>query len=354
MKLKPPVFVVGSPRSGTTWLYHLLLSSGGFAIYRFETHVFNSLAPATGNFRRREEREKFLRRYVRSEYFLRTGLQAEGFRAKILDDCDSAGDFLRILMDSIAADQGAERWAECTPDSVLYMAQIKQSFPDARFLHIVRDGRDVALSLMKQEAIRPFKWGPKPDLVAAALFWEWIVGKGVDNQHAVAPNYMEVRYGDLVLRPREVLATISEFIGHDMDYDRIQRAGIGSVSKPNTSYNTELYQGSFNPVDRWKTTYSREELRLIEALIGPFLERLGFELGIPADKRSPAVLTKATRSLYRARFSSRTWLKSRTPLGRWFTDTHLLDHREEVDDSDESLRPALHKEYIRTLIAGIE
>ena len=58
-----------------------------------------------------------------------------------------AGDFLRTVMDSIADQQGVERWAEKTPAHLLYIPQIKEIIPEAQIIHIIRDGRNVAASI---------------------------------------------------------------------------------------------------------------------------------------------------------------------------------------------------------------
>ena len=63
---------------------------------------------------------------------------------------------MRIVMGEMARQQGVERWADCTPDHLLYLAEIKKAIPEALVIHILRDGRDVALSLDKQRWIRPF------------------------------------------------------------------------------------------------------------------------------------------------------------------------------------------------------
>ena len=70
MQLKPPVFVIGCPRSGTTWLHHLLLSAGGFAIYRVEVMAFTHFAPLVNGFADQQRTKKFLDTLLRSEYFL--------------------------------------------------------------------------------------------------------------------------------------------------------------------------------------------------------------------------------------------------------------------------------------------
>ncbi len=349
---RSPVFIIGSPRSGTTWLYHLLLSAGGFAIYRFESHVFNTLGPRCGGFKRRKDREAFLRRWLKSEYFLRSGLDETSFSNTIREHCRTSGDFLRLLMEGIAIDQGAWRWAECTPESILYIPEIQTHFPDALFIHIVRDGRDVAASLAKQRSIRPLPVGQSRDLVAAASYWEWMTEKGRAHAAMLGPRYMEVQFGDLATNPKETLTTIGHFIDHPMDYARILSAGIGSVSKPNTSFNAELQGGHFQPVDRWRKAYSERELTLIESLIGHQLSEMGFELATSPRERSVNIVERTARVLYRARFASRTWLKSNTPLGRYFVDTTLLDYRLRDDEVEPTLRPALHRAAVRALVSS--
>src|SRR5437764_1017221 len=121
---KAPVFVLGCPRSGTTLLYHMLLSAGDFALYRAETHVFDLLVPRYGNLRRLSARTKLVNDWLSTEYFQRTGLDAATLRARLLAECRNGGDFLRIVMQSVADQQGVSRWAECTPEHLLYLQQI--------------------------------------------------------------------------------------------------------------------------------------------------------------------------------------------------------------------------------------
>ncbi|NNG17260.1 MAG: sulfotransferase, partial [Gemmatimonadales bacterium] len=325
MRFKPPVFVLGSPRSGTTWLYHLLLSSGGFAIYRAEARVFDMLAPRFGRFLNRTDRERLLAQWLPSELFLRSGLEAEAISARVLEQCGSPGDFLRILMEAIALEQGAVRWAECTPDNVFFMSEIKASFPDARFIHMVRDGRDVALSLARQGWILPYRWDTARPSVPAALYWERAVRAGREGGRRVHPDYLEVRFEDMVRDPEGALAGVATFLEHRLDYAKIQRSAIGSVARPNTSFGGDLEADPiFSPIERWRSSYAERDLRLIEALIGPTLEELGYSLSTEREGRRLPVLERANRMLYRLRFASRTLLKSGTPLGRWLVDISIL------------------------------
>lgn len=317
------MFVVGSPRSGTTLLYHMLLSAGDFAVYRAEARVFDLLAPCFGDLHSRRNRVRLLEAWLPSRLFRRSGLEAAAIRERILHDCRSAGDFLRILMDSIAEKQKVRRWAECTPLNLLYLSEIKRSFPQALFLHIVRDGRDVALSLEKQGWIRPFPWDRERSVLVAGLYWEWLVREGRENAHPLAPDYLEVHFEALVSRPQETLAKISAFIEHDLDYRRIQQVAIGSVRQPNTSFQSDTPAAKFEPVRRWEEAFPREALQEFEGVLGPFLQELGYVLATRDQSRARRE-RNTMRALYRRWYSGRHWLKSKTPLGRLFVNTDWL------------------------------
>src|SRR5437588_4628119 len=111
-----PVFVLGCVRSGTTLLYHMLLSSGGFAVYRAESNAINLLEPRFGDLSVKRNRERLLEAWLNSKLFWRSGLDAEVIKARILLECRNGGDFLCIVMGEIARSQGVERWADCTPE----------------------------------------------------------------------------------------------------------------------------------------------------------------------------------------------------------------------------------------------
>jgi hypothetical protein len=320
-----PVFVVGSPRSGTTLLYHLLLSAGGFAKYHAEASVFNLLAPRFGNLSSARRRDDLLDEWMVSEYFKRSGLDAAAFRRAVHDECRSAGDFLRLLMESIARQQGVRRWAECTPDNLLYVPAIAAAFPNARFLHIVRDGRDVACSLAEQGWVKPHHQGSVLDrVVHAGLYWDWMMARGRRHFSRPGLSVLEVRFEALVVQPVPTLKTIGVFIDHDLDYTRIRANGVGTVGRPNTSF-PQTQAAGFDPVGRFRSRLDRIALARLEAAIEPELVARGYALASDlADRRAETAMADRARRRARWRFSSRHFLKTRTPLGRFFTSPALL------------------------------
>ncbi|HEY1658735.1 MAG TPA: sulfotransferase [Candidatus Sulfotelmatobacter sp.] len=318
-----PVFVLGCGRSGTTLLYHMLLSAGGFAIYRAESNAINLLEPRFGDLSRPRNRNLLLEAWFDSRLYELSGLDQKQVRAQVMAECRNGGDFLRIIMESMARQQGTERWADCTPEHLLYLDRIKETVPDALIIHIIRDGRDVALSMEKGNWIRPITRQKKQKLAVAGLYWEWIVGKGRQYGRKLGNDYMEVRFEELVTDPPRVLREIGKFIDHDLDYKRILENGIGSVSEPNTSFKGETKGGAFNPVGRWKEKFSPAEVRRFEGLVGQTLEELGYPLATTQSNLLESSKLKSRRALYRAYFNSKLWLKAKTPLGKLFVTKDL-------------------------------
>ncbi len=197
-RCKAPVFVLGCGRSGTTLLYHMLLSAGGFAIYRAESNAINLLEPRFGNLSSRRNKERLMDAWLASKLFDRSGLDAGMIKARMMAECRNGGDFLRILMGEIARSQHVERWAECTPEHLLHLPRIKETIPEALIIHIIRDGRDVALSNAKLGYVRRAWWDRSPNVLACGLYWEWIVRKGRVDGSKLGADYTEVRVEDFI------------------------------------------------------------------------------------------------------------------------------------------------------------
>ena len=313
-----PVFVMGCHRSGTNLLYDTLLSAGGFAVYRGYLPIYKMLIPRFGRIDNLDNRKKLMATWLRSKGFRRSGLDAAQISAKVLDQCKTGGDFMRITMDEIARSQGVERWAVYDPDNVLYVPKIKADIPQALFIHIIRDGRDIALSLKKMGGFQPLPWDRgSRSLLATALYWEWMVRKGRQYGQQIPADYVEVRYEELVSDPKRTLATLGRFLEHDLDYDRINRARLGRLSESNSSFREEAERAQESPVNRWKERLSQEEVAALESLVGEFLEELGYALTTPEKQREPGLHEKWMRALYPGFLDTKLWLKIATPVGRF-------------------------------------
>jgi hypothetical protein len=321
---------MGCHRSGTNLLYDMLLSAGGFAIYRGFLPIYKILIPRFGPIGDRTNREKILATWLRSKGFRRTGLAPEQLSARILSDCKTGGDFIRIVMDSVAENQNVARWAVYDPDNVLHVQRVKQDIPNALFVHIIRDGRDIALSLKKMGGFSPLPWDRSEtnSLVATALYWKWMVERGRVAGHQFPEDYIEIRYEDLITHPQETLAVLGGFIDHDLDYERIKQAGLGRLSETNSSFREEGSASQIHPLGRWKERLSPAIVAEIESAVGDCLEHNGYELSSATAASRRGIRTSLMSLSYPAFLGGKFWLKQHTPVGQ-LADMSALELEDE-------------------------
>lgn len=329
-----PVFVVGCHRSGTNLLYDMLLSSGGFAVYRGILPVYEKLIPHFGSFAKAENRRRAIEMFVHSESFRRTGLEVGPTRERLHGSCQSGGDFIRIIMEGIAQAQGVGRWAVYNPDNLLRMPEIKREIPGALFIHIVRDGRDIALSLSKMGGFTPLPWDRETrSLPATALYWAWMVRRGRGYGQALGGDYLEVRFEELALNAQPALSRLGEFLQHDLDYGHIRDVGLGRLSESNSSFRQDEALKESNPVNRWKDRLSREQIAGLEALVGDCLAEFGYEPTLPQSDRQAQWRDRWMHFAYRNYLDTKLWLKMSTPVGRIasLSDMKMLDSSPEPE-----------------------
>jgi hypothetical protein len=329
-----PVFVVGCHRSGTNLLYDMLLSSGGFAVYRGYLPVYKTLIPRFGNLGKLQGRRRAVEAWIKSKGFRRSGLEPGSLTSKLMAECRTGGDFMAIVMDEITRTQNALRWALYDPDNVLRIDKIKADIPQALFVHMVRDGRDIALSLSKMGGFRPLRWDRRSrTLQATALYWEWMVHQGISFGRQIPSDYIEIHYEELVGEPQRVLKILGKFIEHDLDYARIREIGLGRLSESNSSFRDDKQQSS--PVNRWKQKLSENEVKGLEMLVGNCLEECGYPLAFPGGRRRPGLREKWMRACYPRYLNTKLWLKTATPAGKLASLSEL-----EIDDSLPEPQPA--------------
>ena len=253
------MFIVGSARSGTTLLYHMVISGGGFALFRAETHAYDVLGPRFAHLRTPAWRRRLMDEWLRTRHFEMSGLDAAELTRRVVNDCRCTGDFLRVFMGMTADAQGVGRWSDCTPAHVAHLPRIKAEIAEARVIHVIRDGRDVALSAARLGWQRSLLGVALSAQQMAAVSWQRTVRVGRAAGQKLGADYLEVRFEDLVRQPASVLQHVGRFINQPLDYDRIREAGLGSVSQPNTSFAGE---GSdrFDPIGRFRTKMTSDEL----------------------------------------------------------------------------------------------
>ena len=274
-----PVFVVGSPRSGTSLVYSLLLASGDFAIYEAETHLIRNCSFRYGNLQIRQNAHVFLKDWFRSKQFKRSFLSEAEFLEVFRKHNGNYHQLLYGFMKKIAEKQKKERWAENTPDHIFDIKEIKQNIPNAKFIHIIRDGRAVAASLNKIGWVA-FQ-NKALSLISAGLQWRRSVLTGHTLGKELNKCYMEIKYEDLIKFPNETLQKIGAFTQVDLDLNSISKNKVGVLSRSNTAFINESKQNTlFHPdaISRWEKILTDKERNLLEAIIGDTLKQFGYNV----------------------------------------------------------------------------
>ncbi|MGH8936866.1 MAG: sulfotransferase family protein [Acidimicrobiia bacterium] len=274
----PPIFVVGCGRSGTTMLRLMLDAHDDLAIPG-ESHFIRKLYRMRRRFLRPDgsvDATSLASAVMQTPHFRRWELPENLVwrRVETLDD-PTFPSVLEAFFRAYAELHGKPRWGDKTPVYVRSIPVLAQLFPQARFVHIIRDGRDVALSYLS------VPWGPR-NIWEVARKWRREVSGGRAAGAALGDDrYLEVRYEDLVGRTRDVLHRVCDFADlpfeeHMLDFhtqavSRLEAGPQGprfhgSVTKPPTP-----------GLRDWRTEMTESQLLAFEAVAGRLLAELGYQ-----------------------------------------------------------------------------
>ncbi len=293
----PAPFVCGVTRSGTT-LLRLMLDSHPEVAIPGETHWVPKLIKS---FERGEQTAADAAHLaIDHKRWGDFHLDAAELRARIEGlDPVTAADTIRAFYMLYAEREGKIRYGDKTPGYVREMRRIQRVLPEARFVHIIRDGRDVSLSHLRMN------WGPETYEQSARL-WRNRIRKA----RKMAPSvnhYMEVRFEDLVADTEGVLRRVCDFIELDFDpvmLDYHERAEgrlqekareLPRKGRPNQSAEARMdsHRLAKEPprsdrVGMWRERMTPEEVAQYESVAGDMLVELGYELGSEAGKERAA------------------------------------------------------------------
>ena len=212
----------------------------------------------------------------------------ERFRAQ---DPLTAGGALRSFYEAYAERVGKPRWGEKTPIYVKSMRKIESALPEARFVHVIRDGRDVALSIRD----RATKEHP---IERIAERWVRRITRAREQAKRLA-HYKEIRYESLILETEPTLREVLEFLEFPwddgiLDYHQHSAERLEEMKRelPNqgkrTALSVELRMKTHarttekpdpKRVSRWRESMDRADRELFESIAGPLLEELGYVTG---------------------------------------------------------------------------
>jgi hypothetical protein len=257
--IKTRLFLVGCPRSGTTLLQSLLAAHPEVASFP-ESHLFQSLwmyrwsrlfglASSKGRkqlnwFLQEIHQEHLQNQFPKNAWFIH-----------------QYGKVLQQALDNATQSQGKNIWLEKSPEHVRYIRYIEASLPDAKFIHLIRNGSDVVASLydVTHKHRQPDVWGNEP--------WEldkcirhWIRSIEFGRPYLKKPNHILVRYETLVENPELILRELCDFMETSFypsmlkDYGKMAQKVVlkneawkATVCQPISNANSTKFYQLFSP-----------------------------------------------------------------------------------------------------------
>ena len=267
-----PLFIIGMPRSGTKLVRSILNQHSNIRLTLVETeflpywvrtwHRFGDLSD-WNNFR------KFYFDSIKLPYFIY--MKDYGRLINCHDwysrckTFDVAGVFEALIKYDTMVEKDSEIWGDKSPSYIRHTTLIKHLFPEAKFIHIIRDVRDYCLSVN-------YAWGK--NMIRAAQRWADNIRQCRRESKAFNEDYLEILYEDLLSEPEIILKTICDFLGVDYEPDMLKlsqpteyigcaKGYIGIYSKNKKKY--------INQLDK------RTRLK-IESITVDLLRDLGYEV----------------------------------------------------------------------------
>ena len=310
-----PVFVLGCPRSGTTLLQLMLHAHPRIALPPETRFVLAAYERRLGFGDLREPLNRAaLAHWItgrRETRFHELGLDAEDVAGRIADGPPTLGSALGIALKAYADSRGKVRWGDKRPAYALHVEEILRLFPDAQFVHLVRDGRDCVASLLGMP------WWHRGFHEAVAT---WAQAADVTRRHArrLGPGaWHEVRYEDLITDPEHQLRMICAYLGEEYDPRTTEPHRLARAAVPARKTWHRRTHGALDAsrAGSWQRRLTPDQIRLAEAASGDRLARYGYAPG-GAVRPDPAELLRYRRvlALRRAALAKRRMLDRVTRL----------------------------------------
>jgi hypothetical protein len=257
-----PIVLGGCGRSGTTVLRMML-----------DSHRRICCGPESSVFRRRALEP--------AQLAARFGFEPAEVRS-LYGAADSRPAFIEAFAALCLRKAGKQRWAEKTPRNISRVGEVFRAFPEARFVHVLRDGRDVACSLRTHprhavvdgQLVPLDTWKP-----IAGCARRWVRDIEASRRFWGDPRFRTVRYEDLVQKPREVLGALMPFLGEEWDEAMLAHASADSPFRDATRFaqNPEaLGAVSATSLGRWRRDLDARDKRIFKRIAGRLLVELGY------------------------------------------------------------------------------
>lgn len=284
--LARPILVGGCPRSGTT-LVGAMLGVGPEVLTVPESDfkwplVHHATATTPGLL----DRRRVVARLAEDPRFHRWGVPPQEL-------AETGTATFAVVLDELVRAHGRlvgkpqpRTWVDHTPWNIKYARSLADLLPQARFVHVVRDGRAVAASL------RRLDWGPTT-IDGAAHWWAAHVAMGLAAERVLgADRVVLVRYEDLVRRPEETLPWLQERLGLRTDADAVARRDFRVDDYTRPQHGLVAAPPDPSRVDAWASVLSDRHVEAFERRTGDLLSLLGYEPRFGSAARSPGTVLR--------------------------------------------------------------
>lgn len=268
-------FIFSPGRSGSSLLSRMLNQHPNIAV-PYESHLMNTFYPLIKYYGSLSEPSN-LERLI--EDILKTDVMNDWHpklsKKDILNELKQYefGSLFDAILSSWAKKTNKKIWGEKTPHHLYYWKELNDMFPKAKFIHLIRDGRDVASSFIKA------RFGPKT-VFKAAHHWNNYINKFCElSSELNKDRILNIRYEDLLDNPEKTLSKLCDFLNQDYDNEML------NYHKNKTSYKTDvrneinLKKGLMKEnKEKWKNSFNDKELEIFESISGVNLKKFGYEL----------------------------------------------------------------------------
>jgi hypothetical protein len=297
----PYVFIVGCPRSGTTLLRRMLDAHPQLAITP-ETHwIPRHLERGVGVTSAGFATPGLVTAIAGSPKFRRTRIGRVELESLLgTNEPVLYADFVRRFFDLYGRARGKPLVGDKTPGYVRRLPLLHELFPEARFVHLIRDGRDVALSAIgwrraSKLAERLSTWHAHP-APTAAFWWERHVRSGRDAAESLDSNvYKEVRYEALIAHPAVEAESLCTFLDLPFDESMLRFHEGRRSSEPGLSAKKAWLPPTPGLRD-WRAEMSAEDVEQFEAMAGDLLDELDYPRAVPEPSADACKLAEEIRS----------------------------------------------------------
>jgi Sulfotransferase family len=310
--MAPPVIVLGVGRSGTT-LLRVMLDRNTMLAIPYETFFVPQLAHRHG---RRPKLDEFLDDLGRLRTLYDWGVTPEDVRSHLREGMTTR-EAIAAIYETYAERQGKPRWGDKTPVYMQQLPLLEDIFPDAIWIHLVRDGRDAALSFLElPEGFAGKTWAQPRTVAQFAARWRTeILAARRLGRHA-GGRYLELRYEDLVAEPERELRHICEHASLPWEAEMLDHTRVSDTAHMPEHRN--LAQPPTPGLRDWRSQMGHEDALAFEQVAGDVLKSSSYELG-EQDAHYPTA--RGRRELARFHALSRSWNATaaayqRSPLWR--------------------------------------